>query len=199
MQTATATLQLTDQLLSADIGDVVRALAKATIATSDVAMGKSLKTASDLVGRIDATTWGVFEDISQLSVEYHAKSSAIRSAVSQSLAADEYNIGLAATIKNAQTDAVNLFAEAAKSNAKKPAETDPQPGSTTKGLAGAGVSDVKTPEPTTTLDVVSNDTKNNLSAAEGIKLLDDLRGELEQSERRKLSISWSITEEVKKK
>lgn len=199
MKTATATLQLIDQLLGAGLGQVVRVLANATIATSDVAMGKSLKTASDLVGRIDATTWGVFEDISQLSGEYNAKASAIRTSVSQSLAADEYNIGLAATIKKAQTDAVNLLAEAAKSNAKKSAETDPQPGNTTKRLAGAGVPDFKTPEPTATLEVISNDTKNNLSAAEGIKLLDDLRGELKQSERRKLSISWSITEEIEKK
>lgn len=199
MQTATATLRLVNQLLGADPGEVVKVLAKANIATSEAAMGKSLKTAGDLVGRIDATTWGVFEDISQLSGEYHDKADAIRSSVSQALSADEYNIGLAATMKKAQNDAVELLAEAAKNNAKKLPDPDSQTGGTTKPLQDPGVTQVTKPEPTTTLDVVSNDGKENLSAAEGIKLLDELRGKLESSARRKLSISWSITEEVEKK
>ncbi len=188
MKTAEATARAVEQLVHADDSKVIQTLASITIETSETAMGKSLRTATELVERIDATNWGVFEDISELSGSCASKAQVIRESVSEALQADEYTIGLADRIKKAQSDAVNLLAEVAKSKTRivPPEPVPPTDVTTTK------ITPVSTPK----LEIISNDTQRDLGSAQAIELLAKLRSQLEASQRRKLTISWSITEGV---
>jgi hypothetical protein len=125
LKTATAILKLVDGLISCHHSDAVRVIADAECVTSEAAMGKSLKSASELVERMDATTWSIFDDIIQLADEYQAEATTIRNTVCQALQADEYAVSLAAALREAQAGAVRLLSEAAKRKAP------PQPGPTT--------------------------------------------------------------------
>ena len=184
IQTATATLELLDQLQNAQGDQVISLLASARIATSDTAMGKSLKTSTELVQRIDATNWGVFEDIDQLSTEHKPKAEAIRDSVREALATDEYTIGLSAVIKKAQADATNLLGDVAKS--KKPATSVVSP-----NLGGTGT----IPPPAPSAKVISSDSQQGLVGQEAIELLDSIKSQLCENEKRKLNVSWSVIEE----
>ena len=186
MQTATATLELLDQIQNADGDQVISVLASARIETSDTAMGKSLKTSKELVERIDATSWGVFEDIDQLSDTHKAKAEAIRDSVREALATDEYTIGLSAVMKRSQNDAMNLLGEVAKSKAPVAPTTD-------GSLGGAPA--VADPEPAPNTRVTSSGTKADLPSGEAIELLDSLKSQLTENENRKLNVSWSVVEE----
>ena len=81
MKTAAAVLTLLDRLSAAHVNDVVPVLACGEVTTSETAMGKSLKSAGELADRIDATSWGVFGDVAELSGEYLTKAAEIRGAI----------------------------------------------------------------------------------------------------------------------
>ena len=185
IQTATATLELLDQLQNAQGDQVISLLASARIATSDTAMGKSLKTSTELVQRIDATNWGVFEDIDELSAEHKPKAKAIRDSVREALATDEYTIGLSAVIKKAQADATNLLGDVAKS--KKPAAP-----AVTPNLGGTG----SVPPPSPSAKVISSNSQQGLAGEEALELLDSIKSQLSENEKRKLNVSWSVIEEA---
>jgi hypothetical protein len=187
MQTATATLELLDQIQNAEGDQVISVLASARIATSDTAMGKSLKTSSELVQRIDATNWGVFEDIDELSENHKPKADAIRDSVREALATDEYTIGLSGVIKKAQADATNLLGDVAKSKTSVVAPPVMPPLDGTKPVEPVT-------EPTT--KVISNDSRQAVAAGEAIELLESLKSQLAENEKRKLNVSWSIIEEA---
>jgi len=180
MKTATAVLALVDKLSSAHANDVVGILALADVQTSETAMGKSLKSAAELVDRIDATSWGVFEKIAVLSAEHQPKASQIREKVCQALESDEHAVPLAPVLKAAQAEAIDLLTEAATAKVppkdeKKPVEVTPPPGT----------------------QVVSQDTKQNLPPDQAKTVLADLQQQMEGGPTRRLTINWRIDEEKK--
>jgi len=172
METATAVLNLVDRISSAHPNDVVGVLASATVATSETAMGRSLKSATELVDRIDATNWGVFDDIAKLSGKHQATASAIRDKVRQAVQADEHAIPLAPTLKDAQASAVRLLAEVAT------AKTPPPP-----------------PPPPTDRQIVSEGDQRDLPVGDARDLLTDLQQKMEAEPSRRLTIKWRIDEE----
>jgi len=179
MRTATAVLSLVDKLGSAHENDVVPALASAEVATSETAMGKSLRSAAELADRIDATSWGVFADIGELADEYQAEATEICNAVRTALESDEHAVALAPVLKDRQAQAVRLLAKAAK------AKTEP-------------VDELKKPKKVVKLQpgrkIVSQGEQRGLAAQDGKQLLADLQRQLEAPSRR-LSVTWRIDEE----
>lgn len=184
-KTANAALTLCDRILSASGNDVIPVLADAHLETSDTAMGTSLKTAAELVERIDATNWSVFEDISELAGEHQEKANDIRTQVCEALEADEYAIALAPTLKQAQAAAVRLLASVAKAKTPQP---DPTVGPNT------GVKDP--PELPPGKRVVSEGQKEQLAATEATELLSDIKNQMENSASRRLTINWRIDEDT---
>lgn len=198
-KTATATLTLVDRILAASDKDVVSVLAGAHLETSDTAMGKSLKTAAELVERIDATSWSVFEDIAELAGEHQHKANEIRQQVCKALEADEYAIALSSTLKQAQAAAVRLLASVAKQmsvgsgqlavgSGQWAAEGTPM---TTQPAMGPAT----LASPTSSgKRVVSQGAKERLSVTEATKLFSSVTNELKKNPAHKLTISWRIEE-----
>ena len=188
LKTATAMLSLVDRLISSHQNDVVQVIADAECVSSEAAMGKSLKSAGELVERLDATTWSIFDDVIQLPEEYQTEAREIRSAVCEGLQADEYAVALASTLRDAQTRAVRLLAEAAKS--KGPPKPDPGPG---PGPGPRPPIDLPKPGKTT----VSEGQEDGLAADKAETLLTRIQKDMKAKPSRKLSISWRIEEDGK--
>ena len=65
MKTAAATQGIVDQLSAAEQADIVGVLAKATVATSEAAMGECVGKAAELDGNLDTGGWQTFELINE--------------------------------------------------------------------------------------------------------------------------------------
>lgn len=183
--TATAVLTLVDRILAARGNDVIPVLANAHLQTSDTAMGTSLKTAAELVERIDATNWSVFEDIAELAGEHQEKANAIRKQVCEALEADQYAIGLASTLKQAQAAAVRLLASVAKQASVVSGQlSGDKPQSTELAMTA----------PASGKRIVSEGTKEQLPTPEAADLLKNIKKELEKDPIRTLTISWRVEE-----
>ncbi len=185
MQTATAVLSLLDRLGNAHANDVVGILAAANIQTSETAMGKSLKSAAELVHSIEATGWGVFDDIAELSGEHQAAVSSIRDTLCDALQADEHATALVSTVKDCQAKAVRLLAEIAKSKVPPKPPVTPMP--------------PQTPEPTplpTGKRLVAEDSRQGLPADEAREVLENLQKQMGEGPSRRLTINWRIDEDT---
>lgn len=188
LKTATAVLKLVDGLNSAGHNDAVIVIADAECVTSEAAMGKSLTSAAELVERISATTWSIFDDVVQLPEKYQAEANEIRNSVCQALQADEYAIGLAAKLKGGQDEAVKLLSRAARDKAPPPSTPEPGPG------PGPG------PGPTVTRPkpgkrTVSEGSKDGLTPDAAESVLTQIQKDMKAKPSRKLSISWRIDED----
>lgn len=178
MKTATAVLALVDKLSPAHPNDVAGILASVDVQTSETAMGKSLKSAAELVECIAATSWSVFENIAELSDEYKAAATAIREKVNQALRGDEHAIALASALKDAQERAVGLLAEVARVKTKeKPKKKLP---------------------PVVGKKVIDEGERRDLPAEEANALLANLQQQMEDGPTRRLTINWRIDEDKKK-
>ena len=184
MKTATAVLKLISRLATAHPNDVIPALASAEVATSETAMGKSLKTAAELAVSIGATNWHVFADIAELAKGYHAEANEIRTEVKKALGADEHAVPLAPVLQDCQTDATELLARAAKANVSPPEVIDP-------------VKPVKITPPPAGKKTVSEGERRELTPAAGKAFLLDLVKKLEGNPQRRLTVTWRIDEDSK--
>ncbi len=186
LKTATAVLSLVDRLILCHQNDVVLAIADAECVSSEAAMGKSLKSAGELVERLDATTWSIFDDVVQLPDEYQARAKEIRDTVCEALQADEYAVALASTLRDAQGRAVRLLAEAAKS--KKPPKPEPDP-----DLRPGPGPTIAPPQPG--IRLISEGSRDDLTADKAEPVLAQIQKDLKAKPSRRLSISWRIDEE----
>ena len=185
MKTATAVLSLLDPLGTAHANDVVGILAAANIQTSETAMGKSLKSAAELVHSIEATGWGVFDDIAELSAEHQAAASGIRDTLSDALQADEHATALVSTLKDCQAKAVRLLAEVAKSKVRLQPPATPTPPTTPK----------PTPLPPGKR-LVDEDSRQDLPADKARDVLEKLQKQMDDGPSRRLTINWRIDEDT---
>jgi hypothetical protein len=180
MRTATAVLALVDRLCAAHANEVVATLASAEVATSETAMGKSLRSAAELAERIDATSWSVFEDIAELPEEYQADATDICQAVRTAIENDEHAVALAAVLKGCQERAVRLLARVAKARPATPVVTPEKH------------KEVQPPRPGK--KIISQGEKTDLAPPEAQAILTDLQRDMEVPSRR-LSVTWRIDDD----
>ena len=185
LKTATAVLKLVDGLALALPSDAVTVIADVECATSEAAMGKSRTTAGDLVERIAATTWSIFDDVVQLPDPYKTEAGQIRDSVCQALQADEYTIALAAKLKNAQDEAVKLLSRVAR------AKTPPPPLPPT--IASKPELEVKKPSPGR--KTVAKREESDLTVDRAKQVWTQILTDLQAKPSRRLSISWRIDED----
>ena len=133
--------------IQASEGDaIIDALAKASIATSETAMGQALKGARQVADALQNAEWTIFEKIGSLGEPYKVRAEAIASLVTNALIHDEHVSSLAPTLRQAQTAAVSLLAEAATSPRPPRPERPPEPPVPGGKLAKQGRKTVKASE-----------------------------------------------------
>jgi hypothetical protein len=124
LQTAQAALALLSGIIEASKDQVIEVMAGASVATSEMAMGASIKKAADLATALDDTQWRLFDTIAQLPQERAPEASAIIEQVKDALARDEHVVHLAGSLQETQSAALSLISAVVKDI---PSEPQPSP------------------------------------------------------------------------
>jgi hypothetical protein len=177
LKTAQATQTLVDRLHATDGDAVVGVLAAAEVATSEPAMGTSLKSAGELAATLEAFNWEVLDAVSRLTDERKAGAARVRQIVCEALTADEHAIALAPALKEAQSKAVRLLTQST------PAPTPVAP-PVEKPVT-------VTPLPTTPKTIQSGE-KSGLTLTEAQKQIEQLKKEEASGRKVTVSLAWKI-------
>jgi hypothetical protein len=124
LQTAQAALTLLSGVIEANKDQVVEVMVRAAVATSEVAMGESIKKAAELAAALGATQWRLFDTIGQLPQERTAEATEIIDQVKDALARDEHVVQLVGVLQEAQAAALALLSKVVKD---LPAAPQPSP------------------------------------------------------------------------
>ena len=187
LQTAVATLTLTEQIATTKSEDIVSILATAEIATTESAMADCLAKAATLHIALESESWDIFESIRTLSDERQVKAAAIHQSVQTALSSDEHVLPLSAELKAARSKAVRLLTQPSSQPSKPPTTPDPTP----SGPILPAKSLVISP-PAITQTSVLNGSQENLDLAAAQALLSKLQQKLEKGNDIRFNISWSI-------
>ena len=165
-QTVEAALALLVEIQAGEGDAVIAALAKAVIATSETAMGQAIKGARQMADALQNAEWTLFEKIRALAEPYKTRAEGIGSLVVNALRHDEHVTPLAATLRQAQMEAIDLLAAAATqqaSPAPKPSQppAPPLPG---RKLAKQGRRTVKASEAKQVFASIESDLSGQKSA-----------------------------------
>jgi hypothetical protein len=145
LQTALAALTFLSALMEANKDAVVEVIVVATIATSEVAMGESIKKAAELTDALDRTHWPLFETIRQMPAHRAPEAHTILEKVRDALTRDEHVMALAGSLQEAQGAAqvlVDRIVEEIAPRPQPPKKTEPssrssptvEPASSRRGL-----------------------------------------------------------------
>jgi hypothetical protein len=107
-RTALATMKLIEAVESGR-EDTVNTMVKATVPTTEAAMGTSLKKAGVVVGALDAPIWNVIEGLEGLGVDKQPMAQAILGELREALSADEHAVALAPALSALHDRAVKLL------------------------------------------------------------------------------------------
>jgi hypothetical protein len=172
--TAAAGVKLVETLLSPQSAGAVSELARAEAARSDQALGKSLKSAGEVVGALESTNWEVFEAVGRLSDERAPVAQGVRKRVVEALSRDELAVALGPALRAAQSDALRLLVEV------HPPPPPPPPGRPAPPKAPPG--DV----------VVEEGPEAELKPAEAQPLLKRLQERLQKDPTLRLRLTWKL-------
>jgi hypothetical protein len=177
MQTAQATLSLLSDIAEADEADVVDVVAGADVATSETAMGQSIKQASTLVTTLDNTPWELFEKMSQVAGEGAPQAQAIVAQVKDALTRDEHVVHLADALQAARSAAFDLLTKMMQESQPSTQTLDASP--------------VVSPPPPIKKSDTSN-TRRGIGVKEAQKLFDNIKKELASNPDLALDIDWRL-------
>jgi hypothetical protein len=124
LQTAQAALAFLSGIIEANNDQVIEVMAGASVVTSEVAMGESIRRAAALAAALDVTQWRLFDTIGQLPQERAPEATAIIEQVKEALARDEHVVHLAGSLQDAQSAALALISKLVKGI---PADEQPSP------------------------------------------------------------------------
>jgi hypothetical protein len=126
LQTAQAALAFLSGIIEVDKDQVIEVMARASVATSQVAMGESIKRAADLAAALEVTQWPLLDTIGQLPQERAPEATAIIERVKEALTRDEHVVHLARTLQDAQSAALALISKLVKDIPAEP-QSSPRP------------------------------------------------------------------------
>lgn len=171
LATAGAAITLIEALLSPQSHGAVAALASAAAPSSDQALGRSLKSAAQVLGTLESTNWDVFVALRRLADERRAAADAIRQRVDEALGHDEIALALGPVLSQAQREALNLLVDVGKppDPPPPPPTPPPKPGEVEIGH-GEGV----------------------FSAAEAHTALDKLQRQVAEEPQASLELKWRL-------
>ena len=199
-QSAESAQALLASLAQAADSDVVSTLARATLSTSEAAVGRSLGQAKVCADALGNGNWQLFDVVRELSDHRREAAQSIMGCLSEVLTSDEHVVALKPRLEELDRDAMRLLAAAAPAPtpvpATGPAAASPVPFSTTS--AGAGVTRVPSPvtippaPPANGPEVVDEKQQLQLSGAEAVTALDELRSLVTSERDLELTISWRV-------
>lgn len=178
MKTAAATQVLVDKLSAAEPGAIVALLARATIESSETAMGQCVSKAAELEGNLDTAGWQTFDLISKLPGEHQSIARQILKDLREALASDEHVIELAPALKAAQAQAMRLLEKLVEVKPQDPSIIPPP----------------ITPPARKQKKVVGQDSRQDLSLSAALELLSELDGKLTSGQSARVNVSWVIEE-----
>jgi hypothetical protein len=109
------TKSLVDSLSQSEGEAFIIALVRAEIAASEQSMGTSFKKAADVVESLSHVNWELLEAVLKLQDERQAAAQAIWTSLRQAFQADELAVAMGPALADAQSRAVKLLADIAKS------------------------------------------------------------------------------------
>ena len=194
LTTVSATASLVEKLHVSEASQVVSALASATVATTEAAMGECYSKASQLLAMIESTNWEIFDAIAKLADERQVVAQSIRSSIVQALQSDEHVTALGPTLKEAQLKALRLLTQTPPPSAQvtKPAVTPPVAGVTSVTLPGVTTPVVS--KPTATKKILESETRSDLSISELKRIVSDLEQKYTGNQVVKFNASWIVEE-----
>jgi hypothetical protein len=192
LRTASATHALVDRLSTCDAKQVVSVLAKATIATTEAAMGECFSKAAKLTGVIDGTSWEMFDALTKLNDDRQAHVDSIRESIRKALTEDEHVFALGPALSEAQNKALRILTEQPRPVVTS-TTTVSIPASDPAAAPGPTVVKPATVKPPVSKRVVvANEVRENLGLSEVKSLLAKLEGQLNDGQIIKLNLSWTI-------
>jgi hypothetical protein len=175
LQTAQAALALLSSLIEADKDAVVEVIARSTIATSEVAMGESIKKASELTDALDRTHWPLFETIRQVPADRAPEARAILDKVRDVLTRDEHVMALVGSLQEAQHAAQALVDRIVEEIAPPPRlAKKPQP----------------PPRPSPTVEPA--DSRQGLGMSEAVALFEAIQKQLASDPDLLVDLKWRL-------
>ncbi|TDH61146.1 phage resistance protein [Dankookia rubra] len=173
------------QTLLADLaggGDAlatVTALADATLATSEAAVGRCLGSAADLRNALVTAPWDIIGTAAGLSDQRRAAAEGLRLRVADALEADEHAIALKPVLRDAQTRASRLLAETVQHPpTPQPPLPPPEP---------------PPPPPPPGEEVVEERQTLALEGSDATALLETLRVRVAATPGARLTLGWRLT------
>jgi hypothetical protein len=138
-------------------------------------MGTSLKKASEIASALENTQWGILEAACELPDDRATEGRAVKQGLAEAFANDELATALGDAVKEAQARAVLLIRRPPID--PRPPSADPKPGRRR----------------------VIEDARKDLAMSEALPVLDGIKQDLQADESRRLTISWSIDAEERKR
>lgn len=152
--------------IQAGEGDaIIGSLANASIATSETAMGQAIKGARQMADALQNAEWTIFEKIGALAEPDKAGAEEVVSLVTNALTRDEHVSSLASTLRQAQSEAVTLLADAAtRRHPPEPEPPQPEPPVPGRKLAKQGCKTVKASEAKEVFSEIESDLSDQTGA-----------------------------------
>ncbi len=124
-RTAQSAVTIIDALLSNADVDAIEAFARVDIPTTPAALGRSIKSASEVLSAIEAANWPLLAAATRLTGEFAAQAQGILERLRNAIAADELTTALPAALSSAIEAATSLLAETV---GKQESDATPGPG-----------------------------------------------------------------------
>ncbi|QGJ70865.1 Bacteriophage resistance protein PglY [Planctomycetales bacterium 10988] len=175
VRTAKAVRKLLEDCEGKEATALVGAIASASVETSGTAMGRSFKSATSVLDCLRNTKWDLFEGVSHLADERKTQADMLIQDVQSALCTDELALagGLASKLSEAESRAVKLLTP------PKPKPDDPPP----------------PPPPKQGWKQVGTGSRSRLSHDESLEEAQGLIQKLEQNDKLRLTIHWTLEEE----
>ncbi len=191
-QTAESAQALLASLTQAAEGDVVAALATATLQTSDAAVGRTLGQAQAGADTLTNTRWDMFDamrDLQDHRPDPRSQAAAsVLSRMSEVLTSDEHVLPLKSRLEELERDAMRLLTAAAP---PPPGPAPTPPAGTPPAPAPAPVTLPPAPAATGP-EVVEEKQQLHLSGAAAAAALDDLKARMAKDQDLELTLSWRL-------
>lgn len=172
---------LADLAGAGDAMAVVVALADADLATSEAAVGKCLGSAAALERGVAAAAWDIIQSAAGLTDQRRPAAEGLRARIAEALEADEHAVALEPVLRDVQTRASRLLAEAAPPAGPSP-RPDPEPDAPPPP-----------PPPPPGEELVEERQMAALDAAQAGALLDELHARVNRTPGAKLTLGWRLT------
>jgi hypothetical protein len=177
-RTAQAAKTLVDAIKQSTSDQTVSVLVSAEVASSEAAMATSLKKATEVVNALSQTNWELIEAVGRLGGSWANAGKALITKLREAFQKDEYAVALAPVLRDVQSRAVRLLAEAA---APSPATTPP----TFQPPAEPSTE----PNPSV---VVSRGARGDVTTKDLGAVMEEIRKGLESDEDLRLKITWEV-------